>query len=527
MPPTPIPARKATVGVVYLTPKGREVRVDRIGSTDVTVFRLANNDTIQIDSEYLLTPKEAPAAAPAAPVIPPHVDAVAGRGREVIQPWIRGEVPPVPTDADFDALMSADSRSWVRFEVGLERERRELAAKAAAEVPAASRVASALGGVVEAVEPIPDAVAVTAPIVVVAQGPVDVEEIPLTPEPDPVATGPADDLPWDAPEASDRPLVLPGASPAVAVVEATPEPVAAPVVVDVAPTVVEPTQAPIVEPAPVVATPEPTATKPVKERPRGYCPGCDQLLTVRADGGMMQHFTPDGRKGPDGKRVDCQGVGLAPRTEPAPIERLTLPEAMGVTVAPALVSPSSEPTIVEAVAAASAVLASQPVPVDVEAPGDARPADVVEPVRYTIGGSDEAGWCIVDLRIGRAMGRMQLDGSTYAELYATEAEAREALVYVREHGELPDAEAGMLGGDVPDWFADPMGPQDADASAPPLPARAAWHVVALDGLSPGGAARAAAIQTDLRRLADLVPAIVEAEEVRARLAAAGVSLTGF
>lgn len=450
MPPTPIPARKAVVGVVYLSPKGRELRVEKVGSSEVTVFRLATGDTVPIDVEYLLTPKEAaPVVAPAvAPTVPPHVDAVAGRGRDVLQPWIQGQTPPVPTEADLDALLAADTRSWVSFEVGLERERRALAVQAAGS-PVVEAIVDTLGGVVEAVEPVTESAAATGeeqPAAVIL-APVQTDAPISTEGADPTigtasgsdavmsAGGDAssdDDLPWDASEGDDRPLTLPG--------EPVTAPPAAPVVVGAAPVDVAPVVAPVVEPAPAPA-PEPAAeTKPAKERPRGYCPACAQLLTVRADGTMMQHYTPDGRK-VDGKRVDCQGVGLAPRSEQPPIDRLTLPEAMGVTVSVSSTVGADPARVMAALSEGPAVLASHPVPVDVEAPADARPDDVVEPVRYTLGGSDEAGWCIIDLRSQRALTYMGLDGGTAPALFATEDEARQVLDYVREHGDLPDGDA--------------------------------------------------------------------------------------
>lgn len=172
-----------------------------------------------------------------------------------------------------------------------------------------------------------------------------------------------------------------------------------------------------------------TATKPAKERPRGYCVACRQLLTVRADGTMMAHFTPDGAKGPDGKRIDCQGVGLTPASERPPEPRLPLPVAMGVEAPaapiierPVLASPSTDPVIAEAVAAASVVL---------DAPAVAEPAPSIP--RYVRAGGTSYGYSIVDLVPNEPMRRE--DGAV--AVWEREEDADAALVYVREHGELP------------------------------------------------------------------------------------------
>jgi hypothetical protein len=174
---------------------------------------------------------------------------------------------------------------------------------------------------------------------------------------------------------------------------------------------------------------------------------------------MMQHFTPDEARGEDGKRLVCQGVGLTPAAERPPEPRLPLPVAMGVAppVAPvidrpALVSPSADPVIADAVAAASEVLSFPPVPAP--APGsdgdrlvralesirehdaDAPPVAVRVPApisRYTVGGSAPYGWIIFDLVRDGAMCR---EDGTLAR-WEREADAREAHVYVRERGELP------------------------------------------------------------------------------------------
>jgi hypothetical protein len=378
---------------------------------------------------------------------------VIGQAREVLQPWIQGLTPPAPTDAEFDALMAHDSRAWVAFEVGLERERRALAAQADAGAVAPAITVVAQGEVdVEEIDLVPDApvvhvevesagrasiVAVEAEVTEPAAAPV-VEAVVEAAAPPPaadsfvsetsapsvsdaaaadggdsVATASsdtiADDLPW-----GDRPAVLPG-EPVAPKAELTPVEARA-----VAEDPVVPPEAPA-EVAPVAPAPEaPAAERPAKERPKGYCPACAQLLTVRADGGMMQHFTPDERKGPDGKRVSCQGVGLAPRSEQPPIERLTLPAAMGIG------------SISEVAPAASVELAA------------GEKGDQAEPLpRFTIGGSAETGWCVMDVTTGRGLSDMGPDGGGILRIYAAESDAWKAVVYVREHGELPDGDRAV------------------------------------------------------------------------------------
>lgn len=492
----PVLAKDAVIGVVYLTPKGRALEriaraVDADPEDDTVPFRrLDDGSTFGVAPDYLLTPKPVEVA-------PSRVDALKGqRIDDVIAAVVRSVEPytgaPL-TDDELEELLASDTRGRVQRAIAEEGARRAAGGRT-------------LPGGVEAVlpaQPVPVEVkpAEVAPsgkdewrdgVLVVAQGVVDVEGVPLIPdtssdalpadvvaaltdeqtdapfppiepnheisamsgssavspaggerELDDAVTAPTDDLPW------------PASTPAAA------EPVA--VHADGATTATEAPSAPVEAPAPA------DAPKPEKTRPRGWCPACRQHLTVRADGTMMQHFTPDGAKGPDGKRIDCQGVGLTPAAERPPEPRLPLPVAMGVEAPaapiierPVLVSPSTDPVIAEAVAAASAVLDAPPV---------AEPAPSIP--RYVRAGGTSYGYTIVDLVPNEPMRRE--DGAV--AVWEREEDADAALVYVREHGELPsdvveEAPAGLSDSasicDHPAGYADGRcAACDADEPTPP------------------------------------------------------------
>lgn len=507
----------AVIGVVYLTPKERKLlRIDNAPDTPADSVRFRRLDEPRMGEEINVVGTYALSLAPveAAPVVPSRVAKLLGAPIDTIVAAVEATEEPYTSsplsDADIEELMTVDSRPRVMRALRAEHARRIDAATVRAplhtEAPA---------------------------IVVVAQGPIDVEEVslvvdaPAAPVPEPVlwwwhdeaesyarltrsevAASPdsgllsevgdddakvahaaareaawaaemdrvsrevvaeqeanevadgesTDDLPWPAVavEALGSELA-PAADPSTSSTPADAQPVA--VEVSGSAAGVDPIASPPEPGYPIEPVTHPQVvdpSKPEKVRPRGWCPACRQFLTVRADGTMMQHYTPDGAKGPDGKRIDCQGVGLTPAAERPPEPRLPLPVAMKVdppvapvVERPALVSPSSDPVIAEAVAAASEVLEAT-VPAadgdrlaralesirkhDADAPPVAVRVPAPAPVRYVLGGSAPYGWTIIDLETNAPMERE--DGAV-ARWEAFDA-AEDALVYVREHGELPD-----------------------------------------------------------------------------------------
>lgn len=458
-------ASAAVVGVVYLTPKGKQLRrePDRDDFPGKAMFRrLADNELMPLEPTYVL--QEVPAEAPVSAVA-----SILGKPIDtVIDAIVGGEL----SDDNLDELASLDTRPRVQRAIEAEVARRKMP-----------------GPVVE-VKPAEVAPA----IVIVSQGEVLVEEIPLT-APDgkgvwrdgalivhpPVAVRvepfpssdvlPAPIVDAVAPEQTDAPFSAEVADPTISTTSgssavalaggdkesddaanapaddlpwpASTPPAAEPVAVHVdgaatATTAPSETVAPP-EPAPTADTTT-TATKPAKERPRGWCRGCRRWLTIRADGTIMQHFTPDEAKGADGERINCQGVGLTPAPERPPEPALPLPVAMGaeppvapVIERPALVSPSADPVIADAVALASEVLAAAATVAlesirehDADAPATGIP-------RYVRAGGTSYGYTIVDLVPNEPMRRE--DGAV--AVWEREEDADAALVYVREHGELP------------------------------------------------------------------------------------------
>ena len=517
-------ALDAVIGVVYLTPKGRQLlRIDNAPDTPADSVRFRRLDEPRMGEEINVVGTYAlsPAPVDAAPVVPSRVAKLLGAPIDTIVAAVEAREEPYKSsplsDDDIEELMSLDSRDRVMRALRAEHARRIDAAtvRAPLHTEAPAIVVNAQGPIdaeevplVVSAEPPPlgkgewrdgvlvaalaesgalesivtDAVApfVGAPLTdatrdavaeavdaavtraesagtdpylaglaareeanEVAEG--GVSEISTasasgsqgSDDGDTVATDPTDDLPWPAVAVESL-----GSEPAPAA-----DPSTSSTPVDAQPVAVD------------VGGSEPTPTepaKPEKVRPRGWCPACRQFLTVRADGTMMQHYTPDGAKGPDGKRIDCQGVGLTPAAERPPEPRLPLPVAMKVdppvapvVERPALVSPSSDPVIAEAVAAASEVLDAPVLAPDGDRPSralesirehdaDAPPVAVrvpaPAPIRYVLGGSAPYGWAIIDLE---GCAPMEREGGAVARWELRE-DAEAALVYVREHGELPD-----------------------------------------------------------------------------------------
>lgn len=499
-------ALDAVIGAVYLTPKGRQLlRIDNAPDTPADSVRFRRLDEPRMGEEINVLGSYAlsPAPVEAAPVVPSRVAKLLGAPIDTIVAAVEAREEPYTssplTDADIEELMTVDSRPRVMRALRAEHARRVDAATVRAplhtEAPAivvdapavpvpdpvlwwwhdesecyveltrAEHAASPDSGILVEVgdddAKAADIAARAAREQAAAKSPPpgkgEWRDGVLVPEDDveAVSSSAPDDLPWPASTSSD--------------------PLAAPIVDAPA---AEQTDAPIstVEPettisaAPVSdaispdggdgsgddaatssAAPAPTEpAKPEKVRPRGWCPACRQFLTVRADGTMMQHYTPDGAKGPDGKRIDCQGVGLTPAAERPPEPRLPLPVAMKVdppvapvVERPALVSPSSDPVIAARVEESADTLSDADFDAmdairEHDADADAPPVAVRVPAppvlhRYTVGGGSPYGWIIFDLLLGAAMER---EDGTLAR-WEHEADARAALVYVHEHGELP------------------------------------------------------------------------------------------
>lgn len=539
----PIEAKDAVIGVVYLTPKGRALeRIARAADADpeddtVPFRRLDDGSTFGVAPDYALTPKPIEVA-------PSRVDALKGLRIDDVIAAVVGSVEPFAgaplTDDELEELLASDTRGRVQRALAEEGAKRAAGGRPVpAEVKPAEMAEAPPSGKGEWCDG----------VLVVAQGVGDVEEIPFAPESllwwwhaesegyvlltrsqvaasgdagllvevgddaakaadesarakanevadggsaessaasdsslpasrdgDAVATAPTDDLPW------------PASTPPVA------EPVA--VQADGATTATEAPSAPVEAPAPA------DAPKPEKTRPRGWCPACRQFLTVRADGTMMQHFTPDGAKGPDGKRIDCQGVGLTPAAERPPEPRLPLPVAMGVE-APA--APIIERPVLAMDGATSRALDAirehdadtPPAAVHVRTEVDADPdrvmaalADGVDrirassasSVRYVRAGGTSYGYTIVDLVPNEPMRRE--DGAV--AVWEREEDADAALVYVREHGELP---TDVDRDDVPDTdnaraIRGEL-PNDPSADAEPFPSPSRrWTAFLHDTLPP-------------------------------------------